>query len=200
MTPKAKKRIIIGGTIIVVAGIGYLIYRRNVNKTNSGLFLTFIDTLPKENTTAARNELANVAVADAKAKGTADIAQAIKLYKVRTAIFDGRTYTLNNTEQVKAAVAVAGSIAKSLNEAMSGLGTDMLKFSTAFKRIGSNGAFVIVNSVYKATYKEDLWKAIEGEEKLYKGAGNGWNATIGKLMDLPNYSPEISNVVKTWKD
>lgn len=200
MATKTKKAVIVIGTLIVATGIGYLIYRRNVNKKNSGLFLSYMDTLPKENTTGARNELSNIAVADAKAKGTADIAQAIKLYKVRTAIFDGRSYPLNNTASVKAAVGVAGSIAKELNEAMSGLGTDMLKFSTAFKRIGSNGAFVIVNSVYKATYKEDLWKAIEGEEKLYKGAGNGWNATIGKLMDLPNYSPEISNVVKTWKD
>lgn len=200
MTPKSKKIIAIGGTLIIAAGISYLIYRRNVNKKNSILFLSLMDTLPKENTTAARNETENAAVADAKAKGTADITEAIKQYKVRTATFDGRTYSLNNTATVKSAVSVAASIAKSLNEAMSGLGTDMLKFSTAFKRIGSHGAFVIVNAVYKATYKEDLWKAIEGEEKLYKGAGNGWNATIGKLWDLPNYAPEISNVVKTFKD
>lgn len=200
MTSKGKKAILIGSFVVLTGTIGFLLYRRSVNRKNSGLLMSFIDTLPKVNTTAARNDIDNAAVADAKAKGTADIAEAIKQYKVRTAIFDGRVYPLNNTASVKAVVTVAASIAKSLNEAMSGLGTDMLKFSTAFKRIGSNGAFVVVNSIYKATYKEDLWKAIEGEEKLYKGAGNGWNATIGKLWDLPNYAPEISNVVKTFKD
>ena len=200
MTSRNKKIVAIGGTVIIAAGISYLIYRRNQNKKNSSLFLSYMDTLQKENTTTAKNEISNAAVAEAKANGTADIAQAIKLYNVRTAVFDGRTYQLNSDANVKAAVGIAAAIAKELNGAMSGLGTDMLKFSMAFKRIGSNGAFILVNSVYKATYGEDLWKAIEGEEKLFKGAGNGWNSTIGRLMNLPNYASEISNVVKTWKD
>lgn len=200
MTPKTKKGILIGSFVALTATIGYIAYRRSQNKKNSALFMQYIDSLPKMNTTGAINQLDNAAVADAKAQGSADIAATIKQYKIKSVILDGRVYPLSDMVSVKNAVSVAASIAKDLYEAMSGLGTNMLKFGIAFKRIGSNGGFALVNAVYKATYKEDLWKAIEGEESLFKGARTGWNAVVGKFMDIPNYAPEISSVVKTWKD
>ena len=75
---------------------------------------------------------------------------------------------------------------------------DKMKFDRNFKRIQSNGAFILVNSAYKPLFKEDLWKAIEEEEVLYKGAGNGWNATVGAFVDLPNYDAVISTQAKLW--
>lgn len=199
MTSKNRKLTIGISVSVIVIGISYLFYKRNINKRNSELMLEYINGFPVENTTAAKNVIENKAsdVARIESSGTL---QSLTKYKVRLIALDNKWYNLSNSTQRKNAIEIALSIAKELNIAMKGFGVDKVKFDRNFKRIQSNGAFILVNSIYTNLYKEDLWKAIEGEEYLYKGAGNGWNAVIGAFVDLPNYDAVISAQAKLWNE
>lgn len=199
MTSKNRKLTIGISVSVIVIGISYLFYKRNINKRNSELMLEYINGFPVENTTAAKNVIENKAsdVARVESSGTL---QSLNKYKVRLIALDNKWYNLSNSTQRKTAIEIALSIAKELKTAMKGFGVDKVKFDRNFKRIQSNGAFILVNSIYTNLYKEDLWKAIEGEEYLYKGAGNGWNAVIGAFVDLPNYDSVISAQAKLWNE
>jgi hypothetical protein len=197
MTTKNKK-IVLGVSLLVAAGgIGYLIYKRHVNKRNSALILEYINGLVKENTVGAQNELSNINVDVAKNASSLNL-DSLKQYKVSLVALDGKWYNLGNATQRKSAIDIAVNIANELYSAINRVGTDKIKFDRNFRRIGTNGAFILVNSIYKSLYKKDLWKDIEGEEVLYKGAGNGWNAVMGLLQDLPNYDVVISEQAKIW--
>jgi hypothetical protein len=197
MTSKNRK-IVLGTSLLVAAcGIGFLIYKRQVNKRNSGLMLEYIDGLVKENTVGAQNAIANVNVDSAKNVSSLNL-DSLSKYKVSLVAFDNKWYNLSNSIQRKTAIDLATNIARELYDSINRVGTDKIKFDRNFRRIGTNGAFILVNSVYKSLYKKDLWKDIEGEEVLYKGAGNGWNAVLGLLQDLPNYDLVISEQARVW--
>ena len=59
MTPKNKKIAIGFGLTVIATSIGYLLYKRSVNKQNSALMLEYIGGLPKENTAAAQTNIQN---------------------------------------------------------------------------------------------------------------------------------------------
>ena len=197
MTSKNRKLTIGISVSVIVIGISYLFYKRNINKRNSELMLEYINGFPVENSTVARNVIQNKASDLARIESSGTLSSLTK-YKVKLVALDNKWYNLANSSQIKTAIEIALSIAKELNVAMKGVGIDKIKFDRNFKRIQSNGAFILVNSIYTSLYKEDLWKAIEGEEFLYKGAGNGWNATIGSFWDLPNYDAVIGTQHNLW--
>jgi hypothetical protein len=197
MTNKNRKITIGISLSVVVIGISYLFYKRSVNKRNSELMLEYINSFPVENSTVAKNIIENKATDVARVESSGTLSSLTK-YKVKLIALDNKWYNLANSSQRKMAIEVALNIAKQLNAAMKGLGVDKVLFDRNFKRIQSNGAFILVNSIYTTLFKEDLWKAIEGEEYLYKGAGNGWNAVLGAFVDLPNYDAVISTQAKLW--
>jgi hypothetical protein len=197
MTSKNRKLTIGISVSVIVIGISYLFYKRNINKRNSELMLEYINGFPVENSTVAQNVIQNKASDLARIESSGTLSSLTK-YKVKLIALDNKWYNLANSSQRKTAIEIALSIAKELNVAMKGVGIDKIKFDRNFKRIQSNGAFILVNSIYTSLYKEDLWKAIEGEEFLYKGAGNGWNATIGSFWDLPNYDAVIGTQHNLW--
>jgi hypothetical protein len=197
MTSKNRKLTIGISVSVIVIGISYLFYKRNINKRNSELMLEYINGFPVENSTVAQNVIQNKATDLARVESSGTLSSLTK-YKVKLVALDNKWYNLANLSQRKTAIEIALSIAKELNAAMNRVGTDKIKFDRNFIRIQSNGAFILVNSIYTSLYKQDLWKAIEGEEVLYKGAGNGWNATVGSFWDLPNYDVVISTQAKLW--
>ena len=169
--------------IITLSGISFLLYRRSVNKKNSALFLEYVDGLPKTNTTASSNKV---------------IDDATDLVKGGPIIFSSKVY-----KDTKAATAVAFSIAKELNKAMSTVnpvyaGTDMKTFENAFKKIGSKNAMILVNAAYKAQYKVSMWEDISEETRLYTGQGV-INTIAGAFANLPKYNPVISQVMLNLK-
>jgi hypothetical protein len=197
MTNKNRKITIGISLSVVVIGISYLFYKRNINKRNSELMLEYINSFPVENSTIAKNIIENKATDVARVESSGTLSSLTK-YKVKLIALDNRWYNLANSSQRKSAIEIALNIAKQLNLAIDRIGIDKILFDRNFKRIQSNGAFILVNSVYTSLYKKELWKAIEGEEYLYKGAGNGWNAAIGAFVDLPNYDAIISTQAKLW--
>jgi hypothetical protein len=200
MTSKNRK-IAIGTSIsVIVISLAYLLYRRSVNKKNSELMLQYIGELPKVNTIAAQNQIANQQTDAAITASSGTINNLLNKYKVNLVALDGKWYNLSNSTQRKQAFEIATNIATQLYYSIKGAGVDKIQFDRNFRRIGTNGAFILVNSIYKATFKEDLWAAIQGEEYLYKGAGNGWNAVMGVFMDLPNYDNVISTQAQVWNN
>ena len=199
MTPKSRK-IIIGLSLGTIAAVtAYVFYKRSKSKKNSALMLEYISGLQKTNTVGAQNQQANANV-DVAMNATvgAELNEIVAKNKTALVNLDGKWLNLKNTAQRAEALKKAQIIAKELEAAMKGPGIKKDKFDLAFRRIGTNGAFVLVDFVYKSLFKETLWKAIEGEEVLYKGAGNGWNATIGMFVDLPNYDIVISSQTAVW--
>lgn len=200
MTPKNKKIAIGVSATVMVLGIGYLAYRRSVNKKNSALLLEYISTLPIENTVGAQNAIANQNVDTAMAETqTTNLSNALSQYKYKLVALDGKWYNLTISSQKTIATDKAISIAKGLNEAMKGTFTDKVKFEYNFKRIGSYGAFIFINAIYTSMYKEDLWTAINGESDLYHGShSNAVKYLSLGLVDFPNYDSIISTQAKIW--
>lgn len=192
----ANRKVLIISLLVAAAGITFLVVRRSRSKKNSALLGSFIEALPKENTTVAQNAIADKAAE--QIKGATDTYDVKEMIKGNPIIFDGKVY-----KDAKAATGVALKIASELFEAVSTknplyVGTDMNQFKNAFKRLGSKNALILTNAVYKARYSESLWQAIDGESKLYHG--KGVHATIASVfMDLPKYDKIISDVLSSLK-
>ena len=173
-----------------------MLYRRSVNKKNSALFLEYVDGLPKTNTTASSNKVIDDATD--LVKGGLETTDVKDMVKGGPIIFSSKVY-----KDTKAATAVAFSIAKELNKAMSTVnpvyaGTDMKTFENAFKKIGSKNAMILVNAAYKAQYKVSMWEDISEETRLYTGQGV-INTIAGAFANLPKYNPVISQVMLNLK-
>lgn len=191
MTSKNKKLAIIGGLTIAALGVGYLVYKRRVNKINSGLMLEYINELPKENTAAAQTNIQNQISSSVINEINSTSASALK---GKALIFDNKSYILGKNDKEISDKAV--SITTGLRDAMAGVNvlSNVDEFMKSFSRIGNKNAMVYINILYKARFKETMWEAINAEKWLYLGTFK--KLDVLNVADLPNYHPSITAHLK----
>lgn len=186
MTHNQRKNILLFSGAAILGGIGFLVYKRQVNKRNSELMLEYISELPKINTSKDVTKLADEA--------TANIINQVNSLSVKamngsTIIFDNKSYTLSTLSKTDGNEK-ALSIVKGIHDSINRVGTDVDKFISNFTRIGNKNAMIYCNILYKSLYGETMWEAINGEALLYYGSNR--KADIFNLLDIPNYNPKLT--------
>jgi hypothetical protein len=161
MTSKNRKLTIGISVSVIVIGISYLFYKRNINKRNSELMLEYINGFPVENTTAAKNVIENKAsdVARIESSGTL---QSLNKYKVRLIALDNKWYNLSNSTQRK--TAIENSL-KSRKKSSSTFKNNPNR-DDIIKRTSSKGKVTKNNPENKIRYSENSKKLWLNEEYI----------------------------------
>jgi hypothetical protein len=180
MTSKNKK-IVLGTSLVVAAcGIGFLIYKRQVNKRNSGLMLEYISSLPNQIDTTRATE-----------QGMTDV-QNIKYDKNKLAI-SGMKGSFDN-KNIKDAII---KTTKDLHSAIDGVGTKEADFYRALFNIKNKNTLMFINRLYSSYFKEGLFEAMKGEIALnsviwaWKTPKDSWYNSIPFFND-GRWNPKLA--------